>query len=161
MDIGQFDKYVLVPALNIIGLYTPSAHVLMLGTGIIETNYHYIKQFNDGPGNGIYEIEEATYNDIYRYLCRHENMRLKETCMSSCLYSAWPDKESLIYNLRWCTIICRIKYHMIPDKIPSSFDAEGMAEYYKKYYNTEKGEANLEKAVDTFKHVITLMTKLS
>lgn len=154
MNLMHFDKYALVPALNMIGLNSSSAHVLMLGTGIAETNYQYLKQFNNGPALGFYQIEPATYNDIYRYLNRYDKKQLKETCMSACLYAAWPDKEALVYNLRWSIIIARLKYYMFAEAIPSSSDAVNMANYYKKYYNSVEGKAEFPKVVSIFEDVI-------
>lgn len=160
MDLLQFDKYVLVPALSVIGLLSPSARVLMLGTGMIETNYEYLKQFNDGPAMGIFEIEPATYDDVYRYLNRYGNRKLKEICMAACLYDSWPDKEALIYNLRWSTIIARVKYYMISEPLPAASDAEGMSNYYKKYYNTAEGKAEMPEVISIFEHAIKKMTSM-
>jgi hypothetical protein len=161
MDLMQFDKYVLVPALSVIGLLSPSARVLMLGTGMVETNYEYLKQFNDGPALGIFEIEPATYEDVYRYLNRYDNRKLKEICMAACLYESWPDKEALIYNLRWSTIIARVKYSMITEPLPSESDAVAMAEYYKKYYNTAAGKAHMPEVTSIFVNVIQKVTSMA
>lgn len=157
MDINQFDKSVLVPALSLIGLCSPAAHALMLGTGILESNFDYIKQIGGGPALGVFQMEPATYNDIERYLKRYDNATLRESCLSACLYTAWPNSDALMYNLRWSAIMARIKYFMIPDKLPLSCDASALALYYKKYYNTAKGDAQIEKCIDTFKHVVTLL----
>jgi hypothetical protein len=161
MDLLQFDKYVLVPALSMIGMLSPSSHVLMLGTGMIETNYEYLKQFNDGPALGVFEIEPDTYEDVYRYLNRYDNRKLKEVCMAACLYESWPDKEALIYNLRWATIIARVKYSMITERLPLETDAAAMAQYYKKYYNTAEGKAQMPEVISIFEHVIKKMTSIA
>jgi hypothetical protein len=152
MNILQFDKYILVPTLNTLGLYSPAAHVLMLGTGIIESNFESIKQDN-GPAMGFYQIEEPTYNDILRYINRWENAKLKETCMSACFYVAWPPAIALMSDIKWSVVIARLKYHMISALFPDSMDFKGMAAYYKKYYNTADGKADLVRATNVFESV--------
>lgn len=157
MDKNQFSELILVPALSVVGLYTPSAHALMLGTGILESDLQCVKQCGGGPALGFFQVEKNTYTDIYRYLNKYENAKLKETCMSACLYSSWPPPEVMMYNIRWAIIIARLKYYMIPKKLPEHLDAAGMANYYKKYYNTENGDADIEKAIATFESVIKLI----
>ena len=159
MDLAQFDQYVLVPALKKIGLYSPSAHVLMLGTGVIETNYQYLKQLGSGPALGVFEVEPDTYNDIYRFINKYENRKLKERCLAACIYDLWPDSEDLIYNLRWACIIARLKYFMVSVALPSSFDAVGMANYYKKYYNTYIGKSDIDEDVKVFQEIIKTRDK--
>ena len=57
-------------------------------------------------------------------------------------------KHLLWGNMFAGIIFCRIKYWRVPKKIP--MDLEGMADYWKKYYNTEGGAGTvahfLEKA---------------
>lgn len=154
MELKQFDQFVLVPALNIVGLYSPNAHVLMLGTGAIESNYAKLQSFHGCPGMGFFNIHDSTYNEIYKYLNRHENRQLKETCLSSCLYTSWPNKSCLVYNLRWSVIVAILKYQMTNKPFPNHDNAENLAHFYKKYFCFDKDKIDLEHCTKVFQDVI-------
>ena len=154
MDINQFDSLVLVPSIKIAGLFSQSARVLMLGTALIESNLNYLKQLEGGEGLGIYSIEISTHNDIKRYLNRPERLKLKERCLAACLYTGFPSDDSLIHNLRYATIIARLKYYMQKENLPEPTDANGLALYHKKYYNTAKGLTDVSASIKIFEKII-------
>lgn len=153
MNQSDFETHVLLPALLVCGLYSQAAHILLLGTALIESELLFLKQ-KQGRALGIYQIEEDTHKDVLRYLNRHSNRALKDKCLSACFYDAPPSDDALIHNLRYTTIIARLKYYMQPQKLPEWNDWEGMAAYYKKYYNTALGATPIEKAQAVFKRLI-------
>ena len=157
MDPYQFNTCVLVPALNVIGLYSLSANSLMLGTALYESNLEYLEQNGGGTAKGVYQVEEKTYVDINRYLSRYDNTKLKERCLSACFYSAWPPSETLMYNLRWATVVTRIKYAMLITPLPEYDDVRALASYYKRFYNTFKGKADIDKVMPAFEHAIRII----
>lgn len=154
IDVEQFSEYVLVPALTAVGLYSQGAHVLMLGTALIESNLEYLEQIGQGRALGVYQIEESTYKDLARYLNRYDNAKLKERCLSACYYVSWPAVDALIHNLKWATIMARVKFAMYPEPLPQWDDSQKMAQYYKKYYNTARGKAELTRCVINFDQAI-------
>lgn len=155
MDLDQFDSLILVPTLNMIGLYSQAIRILMLGTALIESDLIFLGQKGGGPGKGIFEIEPLTHKDIQRDLNKHENKALKERCLSTCFYTAFPSDDALIHNLRYAVIIARLKYRMIMSPLPAADDAEGMANYHKKYYNTGKGKTDVSSSIKIFERVIS------
>jgi hypothetical protein len=154
MDIEQFNEFVLVPALTVIGLNSESANVLMLGTALIESGLVFLEQLGPGRGLGIYQMEQPTHLDMQRYLNQHHNSRLKERCLAACFYQAFPSEDALIHNLRYATVMARIKYWMRSDPLPAFNDAEGMATYHKRFYNSHLGKTNPSKSVRIFESVI-------
>jgi len=63
-------------------------------------------------------------------------------------------KANLIGNLYYQCAIARCKYLMIPEPLPAANDIEGLAKYWKKYYNSEQGKGTIEHFVDSYnKHV--------
>lgn len=157
MDASDFSLYILEPALSTIGLYSLSAHGLMLGTVLQESNLDFLVQKGCKEGRGVYQMELATYNDINRYLNKYANSKLKQRCLSACFYNCTPSPDALIHNLRWATIMARIKYEMIPWPLPNEEDIPALALYYKKYYNTFGGKAEIDKIIPVFENAIRII----
>lgn len=157
MDPKQFNDFILVPTLKALGLFTPASNVLMLGTALVESNLDFVEQIGPGTAMGIYQMEEATYRDILRYLNRFDNSRLKERCIAACYYNGWPSSDALMHNLKWATICARLKYWMHPDPLPSSMDAKQFARYHKEKYNTSMGKTDTDESTKVFEHVISLL----
>lgn len=154
MHIDDFFDYIVVPSLTVTGLYSPSSGNLVLGTAIIETNLDYLEQIGKGKAVSFYQIENKTYDDNCRYLNRYDNAKLKELLLSACFYVALPPFEALIHNMRWATLMCRIKYYMQPEPLPVANDIDGLGNYYKKYYNTPLGKASPSKIRTAFEYVV-------
>lgn len=154
MDLDQYDKYILVPALKIAALYSKSAHVLMLGTVICESNLEYIEQIGPGMAMGFPQVESQTHADVRRYLNKYNNRNFKEAILSACFYTCFPSDDALIHNLRYSILIARLKYWMVPKILPEWNDALGLAKYYKKYYNTSEGKADIDRAKKIFEKII-------
>lgn len=156
MHVEDFADFIVVPTLKITGLYSPSAANLLLGTAMIESNLDYLEQKGSGGAMSFFQIEEATHKDIYRYMSRYDNAKLKEVLLSCAFYTAWPPVEALIHNMRWACIIARLKYHMEPAKLPEAEDVAGLSAYYKKYYNTAKGKAELPRITAAFESIVNM-----
>lgn len=154
MDENQFEEFILVPALKAIDLYTPSSHILGLGTMIVESNLKYVEQIGPGTAMGFGEVEEKTYNFILQYLNRYDKAILKEKCLCACFYTAFPPRMALMHNLRWAVIVTRLKYLPIQEALPEWNDAAGMARYHKQYYNTAKGKTDEAKSIRIFERII-------
>ena len=91
-----------------------------------------------GPARGIFQMEPATHDDIWRYLDRPKNRILREI-----VESMGASEDELVYNLRYATAMARIKFWYVPESLPETI--EGQAEYYKTYYNTAGGAGSVEK----------------
>lgn len=154
MNLDQYDTYILVPALKVTNLYSPSAHVLMLGTILNESKLEYVEQLGPGTAMGFTQIESATHDDVKRYLSRWEKRTIKEFVLASCFYEGFPSDDALIHNMRYAVLIARVKYFMVPKELPEWNDSKGMAKYYKKYYNTSEGKADLDVAERIFADII-------
>src|SRR5690348_6143324 len=65
LDPRQFLVFVIRPTLSFIGLDSPSARALLLGTAIQESGLAYVSQLGDdipGPGLGLFQMEKATHD---------------------------------------------------------------------------------------------------
>lgn len=130
-----------------------SAINLILGTCAQESRFGtYIAQIK-GPALGIYQMEPNTYYDIIDNYLNHREFT-KRRIFSFCGYETEPSHHMLICNLRLSTIFCRIHYLRVPEKIPDANDIEGLASYWKRYYNTYKGRGTEEEFIDNFKRYV-------
>jgi hypothetical protein len=153
MDVDQFETFILIPALKAINLYSFSAHILLLGTFLIESGLRLIEQLGPGDAMGIGQIEEATYQDVLRYLNRYDKAKLKEICLAACFYTAFPPRSSVMHNFRWATITTRLKYLPIPEPLPAWDDSNEMANYHKSYYNTSSGKTDVKESIRVFESI--------
>jgi len=167
MGINKQDllDYVIIPSLEQIDLESTSADLLLLGTAELETNCGtYLVQHGGGINTSlavsIYQLEVVTFKDILlRFLQLKKYKKLKEKIES--IYSIKTLKikhdqlwNKLVTDLSFSTVIARLKYYMIPSPLPVYTDYVGLAEYYKKYYNTALGKTSLEKAISVFKDIV-------
>lgn len=139
MNLTQFRIHIIVPTLRELGLWSPSAEELMVGTALVESKLHYLKQIN-GPALGVYQIETPTHDDLYEnYLNspRREDLKTKVLALRAPVPGA---HEQLITNLAYATAIARLIYWRRPEKLPAPGDHEGLAAYWKQHYNTHLGK---------------------
>ena len=142
------------------GMYSNEAEDLILGTGLYESRYRYIRQIGSGIAKSFWQVEVATAQDnINSYLkFRKSKSRM---CASAALVSVQyvspgiKDEEvgdMLEANIAYGIMHARLKYWRVPKKVPT--DLEGQAHYYKKYYNSSAGKAKEEEYIKLYKDTI-------
>jgi hypothetical protein len=144
MDLKQVHKFIVRPTLDSLGLGGLAAERLILGTALTESGLVYISQVPSGIAKGICQMEKATHDDIWEnYLKYNHNLSNKVTNFMLRGLDI-PNFEQLQGNLYYAVAMCRIHYLRAPEKIPDAEDFEGMAKYWKKYYNTILGAGRTE-----------------
>lgn len=134
LDINQLVTYIICPVLKQVGIYSPEGEQLVLGTGAKESGFKYIHQIGGGPALGFYQMEPATYWNLWnQYLLNKPELR--KLILSVCKYSTIPSEDFLMHDLRLATIMCRVRYMWINSPIPAFNDIDGQAKYWAKYYN--------------------------
>ncbi len=132
-----FKNQIVIPTLQALGMYSDDAVNLLLGTCATESDFGaFRQQLGGGPALGVYEMEEVTYRDCWRYIYLHDNIleRVRALCPE-----ASHETFALIENDDvLATVMTRIKYWMIPDAVPSGI--VDLAEYWKQWYNTPNGQ---------------------
>ena len=131
LNIAHFRAFIIRPTLEHLDMHSEAAENLVLGTALQESNLTHLQQLGGGPALGLFQMEPATERDILEtYLSRREDIAKK-----------LPADRDLIGNLKYATAMCRIHYWRVPEPLPHADDADGMAAYYKQFYNTAEGEA--------------------
>ncbi len=151
MKAVQIKDLVIIPALEKIELYSPEAVILMLGTACVESQCgEYLQQVPSGPALGIFQIEMATYEDLIKnYLDFRPDLKARVMALYC---EGMSTKQNLTCNLLFQAAVCRLIYLRVSEKIPN--DLVGMANYWKKYYNTSKGKGTPEKFIEAYERYI-------
>jgi hypothetical protein len=149
INTKQLRELVIQPTLEYLGLDSLAAQNLLLGTCAQESAMGtYIKQVN-GCALGIYQMEPATHDDIWKNFIFF-NFSLKEK-----VSELGTTQGKLIGNLNYATAMCRIHYMRINEPLPAADNIYGLAAYWKKYYNTEKGKGTEEQFITNYQKYVT------
>ena len=125
-------------------LYSPSAVELLMLTCAVESNFGtYIKQIK-GPALGVFQMEPATHDDIWDNYIRYHSI-------GEFFPYKYSKAELLRYDLRYAIIMSRIYYLRYKYPLPAADDVEGLAEYWKRLYNTRFGKGTVKKAIEKYK----------
>ncbi len=154
MNIKQFRDYIVAPALNHINLHSLAAEQLVMATAMAESNICFVHQVGGGPARSFFQMEPVTHDDIWaRYLSRKPHLLgdLKGLIMRD-----MDLHEQLHGNLFYGAAMCRIFYLRFRKPLPEVDDWYGMAEYWKKYYNTRLGAGTVEGFLRQARPVINL-----
>jgi hypothetical protein len=148
--------------------YSIDARELLILTCATETGGgEYVRQIgfeeNDSLGGfGIFQMEIATEMDIYdnflntrdKVMLRNKILRLHVTSLE--VLKDMPN-YSLEYDLGYQIAIARAHYFRFSEKLPDRHNIKGMAEYYKKYWNTVAGKATIEDAITDYEGLKKIM----
>ena len=160
MYFNQLLAFVIRPTLTHLGLEGGSAERLLLGTIAHESGGRHLDQRlsqNDdilGPAIGLYQIEPATHTDLYvNFLSYSKNAKwigkLRNTA------AAHPTRdEQLATNLFYATAVARLIYYRRPEALPLETDEEGLWWYYKRFWNTMQGKAEMDKWIDSYRREV-------
>ena len=127
------------------------AENLLLGTACQESHCGtYIEQLGEGPALGIFQMEPATERDIWENYIVHRQS-LQSAVASTC--GRHEAGQWLKYDLAYQICMARIHYLRVPKALPAHDDIQGLAHYWKKYYNTNLGRGTEEEFIDNFNNL--------
>jgi hypothetical protein len=147
LNVGQFRTKLLDPTLEYLGLYSPAASNLLLGTALQESRLEFILQIR-GPAIGLFQMEPATFYDIYlNYLAYQPKLKT----LVDDLAIGTPDPAEMAGNIFFAIGMARVHYRRVSAPLPDANDALALASYWKKYYNTPLGRGTVEEALPHFR----------
>lgn len=149
---------IITPVLALAGWTDKSSNILIYGTGYVETAYSAIIQTGapkDG-GFGFFQMQPDDYADIIKWLGNEFNKFIVTNILDVCHYHDFPnDIDSLMHNIAYSILMCRIHYCRIKEPLPNPKDARGFAIYHKRYYNGGLlGKADVDKNTGIFERII-------
>lgn len=153
LNVPQLREYVIRPTLIHLGLYSPAAENLLIGTALQESHLTYIDQLAPGPGPayGLCQMERATHDDIWEHYLRF-NPALKVRVEQ--MIAPWPSDRlfQMHTNNGYAFGMARVHYLRVPAPLPAADDVVGLARYWKRYYNTLKGKGTVDEFVENYRH---------
>lgn len=155
MNFEQLLEYVVKPANHLLGVDSLAAQQLVIGTAAVESGGEYIRQLNNGPARGFFQMEPNTHKDIWiNYLAYRDKYReVAESLLSASeSYYAFDviENQSLTSNLLYQAVMCRIHYLRQSEPLPPANDLNALAAYWKQHYNTPAGKGTEQKFIDAF-----------
>ena len=145
LDVRQLLELVIRPTLAAIGLNGTAAQQLVLGTAAVESGLTYIRQLGKGPALGLWQMEPATYNSLWKDLLALPNRAgLRHAILELGPYVNHPAPARLISDLALGAAMCRVRYLWDPHPLPAEDDLDGLAATWKRAYNTRLGAGTPE-----------------
>jgi hypothetical protein len=155
--LGGMRMYIIRPALTRSGMWSQSAENIVLGTGLVESRYDYLDQTTPGPGPayGYWQMEKLTHDDLWATYLPSQPSALRDTLREMAGERiAAPHVTVLHWNLLYAAAMCRLRYKRVPAALPAADDYEGMAAYWKQWYNTPLGKGKTAEAIPFFKQAV-------
>ncbi|MEM4414260.1 MAG: hypothetical protein QXD59_08290 [Candidatus Caldarchaeum sp.] len=147
----QYLTHIVGPTLAWVGLDSPSARHLLLGTLAVESGMgRWIVQ-RGGPALSPYQIEPATALDVWDRICRRYP-RHAERGMRFLL----PELgivDQLPGNILFATVLARFVYFLDPHPLPPPDDIGELGKYWKQAYN-RSGRGTVDRFVSCFKRYV-------
>lgn len=103
--------------------------------------FTYCKQ-KGGPALGLFQMEPATFDFVMGYIKR--TGKFPAVSLNTPL-------ERLVIDVEFAAAMARVYLWTFPEPLPEPDDLEGLAQYAKKYWNTDQGAASAEKYLNDFK----------
>jgi|WetSurSiteA1Bulk_404760.scaffolds.fasta_scaffold82008_1 hypothetical protein len=120
-----------------------SAVSLLLGTCAQESGFGtYLRQMGGGPARGVYQMEQLTFDDLKNRFGERFHL------------NTWHFPE-IEWDLEKATMMARIKYLSIPEKLPGPDDIPALARYWKKWYNTPLGVGTEEEFIFNYRKYLS------
>lgn len=153
IDPRQLRDYIVRPTLELLDLpYIDSAERLIMGTGAQESaGFRYIHQLGKGPALGIFQMEPATFRDLWKRYgeqSTHLGSKLISIAGEGSLIQPFSIfSQRLVYDLRFACAMCRVHYYARKFTFTGLETVEDLAHIWKKHYNTIKGKGTVEEFI--------------
>jgi hypothetical protein len=150
MNSKQLRDDIIKPTLSALGLYAKNRENLLFGTAAHESKMGmYLKQIGGGPALGLYQMEPVTHRDCWNTFLVYRPLLSEKINKISGIEGIAPD-ALLVTNFMYATAMATVKYLRIIEKIPDADDLNGLAKYWKKYYNTVLGKGTPEQFIKDY-----------
>lgn len=154
-EVEQFRVFIVQPTLHYLGNHSPAAEELLMGTVAQESHFKFLDQLDRdgemflGPAIGFYQMEQLTHDDIWEnFLKYHQDLAAKILRLKGDLPA---ELHPLLGNLYYATAMARVLYYRQKEELPAATDLQGLAHYWKRYYNTTSGAGTVDQFVKNYK----------
>lgn len=152
LDVTQFRTLIVRPALLHLGLHSPAAENLVVGTAVQESGLRFLRQMGDGPALGLFQIEPASHDDLWTNFLDYKPELANRLAG---LMTPRERRSQLVENPLYAAAVCRLIYFRRPQALPPADDVDGLAGYWKQHYNTPLGKGTAAEFAEKYrKHVL-------
>lgn len=144
---------VVRPTLSFLDMHSPAAEELMLGTMAHESIMgKYCRQVGGGPALGFWQVEPNTEADNWDNWLKY---RPEIAAKVRVLMRLAPEADNqLVTNAQYSCAHGRIKLWRAKPPLPLSNDTPGLAQYWKNFYNTNKGAGTPEQWIKHYNEFV-------
>ena len=121
--------------------YSDDALALVMRTGMAESGYRALRQTNNGPAIGFWQVELDTAQDTLDNFINYRK-RYKDILIGLGLGNNL--EFCLLSNIALQIAFCRLKYLRDPKPIPCWTQLEDQGKYWKRVYNTNLGSGTIK-----------------
>jgi hypothetical protein len=151
MNALQVRDEIIVPTLTTLGLVKDSRVNLLLGTCAQESHMgKYRRQISGGPALGIFQIEPTTHELVINWLEKHCVVIWD---LIQKIVGKQNPMDALENNDCYSCAIAMSLYYSIHKGLPKADDVEGLAHYWKDYYN-RGGAGTIEDFVENYNKLV-------
>lgn len=155
LDAQQLRDQVVRPVLARLGLPGGlAAEQLVMGTAAQESGLRYLHQIGGGPALGLWQMEPATFADLWdRFLLDSRRRDLRAKVVG--LLAPWPSPLlQLATNLDFGAAMCRIHYFARPFTFPAAPTVEELGQIWKAAYNSPLGKGTAAEFVANYNRLV-------
>ena len=152
MDAKEFRDTIVKPALLALARWSEPAEKLLMGTAAQESLLQFTRQLNGGPALGYFQMEPATHDDCWKnYIDYRPSLKAKVLAIRAAHGS--PKASEMETDHRYAAAMARVRYLRVPESIPA--DGNGLARYWKTYYNTVLGAGTIADFIEHWNKLLT------
>lgn len=123
----------LVRATKISGFKSESAIRLLMGIAAHESGFGtYLTQIGGGPARGVYQMENATFYDLWRNFISYRPVLKK--ALNQLSIPALVDNSEIEGNLYLATAAARLQLYRARPPLPEPDDVQGLARYWYEHW---------------------------
>ncbi len=146
MNAARFLNTIIRPVLMEMDMHSASAEKLLLMTACHESGGFKTRvQYSGGPARSFYQIEPATLEDLGDNYLRHRPRKMLKLQKFEPIAA---NVDEMLLDDRYATAAARMIYSRVPEPLPAVEDNDGMARYWKSYWNTYLGAGTVAKFLD-------------
>lgn len=145
IDILDARQLLIRPTLQYCGLYSRAAENLLIGTGLVESEFKYLIQ-RQGIALSFFQIEPPTFNWLMTKLSTDKELMLKVLKFLG-LGTLPTDSRHLINNLALACICARLKYWYNKEPLPQADDLPSLASYWGRIYNSRNDLKDIKRFI--------------
>jgi hypothetical protein len=159
LSVKHFQQFVVQPTLQQLEISNKGFEQLIIGTALTESNLQYLRQFGNGPAKGLFQMEDATHDDIWNNFLKFRPPLAKKISrlLPEYFLSESSNKNQQIYgNLYYSTAMCAAHYLRFVKTMPQPNDLPAQAKLWKNFYNTKLGKGKEQDYISKTQIILSL-----